>query len=301
VASEDGTTVDLMPSSTGGMVAAGGGVAADGTGQVMLDRGDVLQVFTWRADNADPNLPIPSDLTGTRVVADKPVQVIGGVKCTNVPFDVFACDRLEDSILPLRLASSSYLVSAPIKPSTNGAELARRMIRVVATEDDTDLSYNPNVPNAPNNIAKAGDYIEIDSLNTFVLNANKNVLVAEYMAGVQFGGGGDPSMALSMPTTGFLTEYLIYAPTNFTENWVNIVFDKDTTIELDGGTTIDANGAQQVGVSAWRIARVPLSNAGDGTHSLVVEGDGKGFGLSIYGYANAQSYWYPGGVDLPVD
>jgi hypothetical protein len=283
------------------MVAAGAGVAADGTGQVMLDQGDVLQVFTWRPDNADPNQPIPSDLTGTRVVGDKPIQVIGGSKCTNVPFNIAACDRLEDAMLPLNLASESYLLSAPVEPNTDGAQLARRMIRIVATEDDTSLSYNPNVPNAPTKIDKAGDYIEIDSLNTFVLNASKPVLAAEYMTGVAFGGGGDPSMALSMPTTGFLTEYLVFAPTNFTENWVNVIFDKDTVIELDGGTTIDANGAQQVGVSSWRIARVKLSNAGDGTHSLVVKGDGMGFGLSIYGYAAARSYWYPGGVDLPVE
>jgi hypothetical protein len=44
---------------------------------------------------------------------------------------------------------------------------------------------------------------------------------------------------------------------------------------------------------------VQLSDAGDGTHSLVVQGDGMPFGLSVYGYSSAISYWYPGGIDLP--
>jgi hypothetical protein len=297
---EQDTMVELSPSSTGGYVAAGGGVAADGTGQVTLHRGDVLEVFTWRPEDRDPNMASMSDLTGTRITASKPVQVIGGSKCTNVPFDVYACDRLEDSILPLSLASNNYLVSPPVRPGTMGQESAQRMIRIVATEADTNVSYNPSVNGAPTNIAYAGDYIEFASDASFAINANNPVLVAQYMTGIGFGGGGDPSMALAMPSSGFLTEYLIFAPTTYTENWINVVFDAGTVIELDGGTIIDANGAEQLGVSPWRVQRVQLSNAGDGTHSLVVQDGGMPFGLTVYGYDFSVSYWYPGGVDLPA-
>jgi hypothetical protein len=299
VGSEQDTTVELAPSTSGAYVAAGGGVAADGTGQVTLHRGDVLEVFTWRPEDADPMLESVSDLTGTRITANKPVQVIGGSKCTNVPFDVPYCDRLEDAILPLSFASTKYLVSAPVRPGTGGLESAQRMVRVVATQDDTGVSYNPAVNGAPTSIQYAGDYIEFASNASFAIDANKPVLVAEYMTGAQFGGGGDPSMALAMPSTGFLTEYLIYAPTGYSENWINVVFDVGTVIELDGVTIIDANGAEQLGVSPWRVRRVQLSDAGDGTHSLVVQGDGMPFGLSVYGYSSAISYWYPGGIDLP--
>lgn len=300
VASEQDTTVTLVPSNTGGVVGPGGGVAADGTGQVTLHRGDVLQVFSWRPDDFDPNMVVTSDPTGTRVVADKPIQVIGGSKCTNVPWDEPFCDRLEDSIVPLSLASTSYIVSAPVTPLTDGAMEAQRMVRIVATEDDTGISYNPNVPGAPTAIAYAGDYVEFASNATFAINANKRVLVAEYMTGSGFGGGGDPSMALAVPTESFLSEYLIVAPTSYTENWVNVVFDENTVIDLNGNTTIDVNGSQQIGVSSWRIQRVQLSNSGDGTHRFTVQGDGMPFGLTVYGYSNFISYWYPGGIDLPT-
>ncbi|MBK9756172.1 MAG: IgGFc-binding protein [Nannocystis sp.] len=46
VAAHDLTTVTLTPSATGKTVLAGGGVMADGSGQLVLDRGDVLQVLT---------------------------------------------------------------------------------------------------------------------------------------------------------------------------------------------------------------------------------------------------------------
>jgi hypothetical protein len=203
-------------------------------------------------------------------------------------------------MIPAELASDTYIVTAPARPNTDGAELARRMIRVIATEDDTNLSYNPGVQGAPTNIPYAGDYIEFDETSSFTINADKQVLVAEYMTGYSFGGGGDPSMSIAVPTDRYLTEYLIYAPTNYGENWVNLVFDKDTVIELDGVTMIDENGAEQLGVSPWRVRRVQLSNNGDGSHRLVVVGDGLPFGLTVYGYGGSVSYWYPGGIDLPT-
>jgi hypothetical protein len=43
------------------------------------------------------------------------------------------------------------------------------------------------------------------------------------------------------------------------------------------------------------VARVGLSNAGNGTHTM----DGASpFGISVYGYGEYTSYWYPGGQNL---
>src|SRR6185503_19144620 len=48
---------------------------------VMLDRGDVLQVQNYEGD-----------LTGTRVEASYPMQLIGGHYCTTLPFTAGFCD-----------------------------------------------------------------------------------------------------------------------------------------------------------------------------------------------------------------
>jgi hypothetical protein len=40
---------------------------------------------------------------------------------------------------------------------------------------------------------------------------------------------------------------------------------------------------------------MPLSNAGSGNHTI--EGS-KPVGVSVYGYGEVTSYWYPGGLDL---
>ncbi len=44
-----------------------------------------------------------------------------------------------------------------------------------------------------------------------------------------------------------------------------------------------------------RRALVLLDNSGDGTHTM--EGS-KPFGVSVCGYGQFTSYWYPGGLDL---
>ncbi|MCA9691475.1 MAG: IgGFc-binding protein, partial [Myxococcales bacterium] len=59
VAKEDGTTVNLSPSNTGKTIYAGGGVNANGTGQVMLNASDALIVIAQA-----------NDVTGTIVNAD---------------------------------------------------------------------------------------------------------------------------------------------------------------------------------------------------------------------------------------
>jgi hypothetical protein len=105
VAKEDDTVVDLYPSATGGLVSAGGGVATDGTGTVTLDEGDVLHVGSTTGGGT----PDVSDLTGTRIEADKPVQVIGGSACSYVPYNVSWCSIT---------APSGPVIAASMTPSS---------------------------------------------------------------------------------------------------------------------------------------------------------------------------------------
>src|SRR5439155_1372761 len=80
-AAQDNTMVTLGPSATGGNIKSGAGVAANGTGTITLNKGDVLQVLS----NGNGLTNDPSDVTGTLVTASLPVQVIGGHECTDVP------------------------------------------------------------------------------------------------------------------------------------------------------------------------------------------------------------------------
>jgi hypothetical protein len=283
-ASEDGTTVDVTPPGGGTPTQAGGGVDAQGSGQVTLDAGDVLQVFV--AQGGDP--------TGTIVSADKPVQVMAGHECTQVPIGTNACDHLEESMFPVETLAKEYIVAPPVQVPDDSKEKAV-VVRVVATQANTTLTFEPD-QGVNTSLANAGDFVEIPpTTEKFVVSADKKIVVAEYMVG-QGGGYGtsDPAMLLAVPSAQYRTDYLFFAETGWSANYVDVIAPDGAAVEVDGSAVGDFT---PIADSGFSIAHVLLSNAGDGAHS--VSADQK-VGISVYGVLNFGSYWYPGGLDLEL-
>lgn len=290
-ASHDDTTVTVTAAPGGGGVKLGiPGIAADGNGQVKLDAGDVIEVVTSGNDSSASN---PDDVTGTLVAADKPVQVIGGHQCTFVPATTGFCDHLEESMFPYESLANDYLVAAPLIP-TGGATPKVEVVRIVATQPGTTLTYDPPQPGAPASINAAGAWAEIvGTTKSFAVHANQPILVVQYMEGQKAGGNtGDPSMALAVATSQFRKSYLFHAPTTYESSYVNIIAPTGATVSLDGAAV---SGFTPIGGTGYAVARKSLSNAGNGNHSAAST---EGFGISVYGYGQYTSYWYPGGSDL---
>ncbi len=289
VAKDDDTTVTVTPSSTGASVYAGAGIKANGTGEIKLNAGDVLEVFT-KSTGQIPD----SDLTGTLVTANKPVSVFGGHKCVQVPLGTQACDRLEEAMLPIETLAKEYIVTPPLIP-TGGNQPKAQYIRVIATEDATTISYEPPQNGAPTMIATAGEWFEIPANTTdFRITGDKKILVAQYMQGQGNDSSGDPAMTLAVATEQFRLSYLVHAPLSYETNFANIVAPSDAKITLDGQPV---NGFQPIGTTGYSVMRVQLAKNADGNHDL--SGD-KAFGVTVYGYGQYTSYWYPGGLDLDL-
>ena len=282
VASENGTTVSIASSPTS-QIRVGAGLAANGSGTVTLNAGDVLQVLS--GNNA------AYDLTGTRVSSDKPIQVIGGHDCTYVPSSVAACDHLEESMFPLVTLGSDYIVSATSLPGQTTPKAV--FTRVVAVDANTTLTYDPPSAAWPASIASAGGYIELDSAAAYRITASGRIIVSQYMKGQQAGGSaGDPAMALAVTTPQFRRDYLFHAPVNYTYSYVNVTAPSGAQVLLDGAAV---TGFEAVGGTGYSVARVPVSNAGNGNHTITSSDP---FGISVYGYGQYTSYWYPGGLNL---
>ncbi|PCC69279.1 hypothetical protein SAMN02745121_08898 [Nannocystis exedens] len=296
VAREDGTTINVTPSATGGIIKAGGGIAADGTGMAVLDAGDVLQVMSG-VGGGEPDMPDKADITGTRVASDKPVMVLGAHNCTYVPFDACCCDPLVELNLPTANLARDYLVTTPLVKAANQTPVVKaRMVRIVATADATTLTYDPPQDGAPAALAKAGDFAELQTDENFKVSANFKIAVSEYLLSQEAGGGGagDPAMTIAVPIEQYRSSYAFHAPTNYESNFVNIIAPTGAEVVLDGQPVADF---QAIGATGFSVARVLLANDGDGDHTLT--GDAP-FGVQVYGYGQYVSYAYPGGLDLDV-
>lgn len=249
--------------------------------EFMMNAGDVIQLFSDIGD-----------FTGSTVNADKPVQVLSGHFCTNIPADVPACDHIEESMFPLETLGTRYVVTSPGPPGKG------QVVRIIATAPGTTLVYNPEQPALASTLANAGDFVEIvDTTTPFEVAGNHRLLVAQYMQGSNAGGGGDPAMTLAVPAEQYRTSYQFHAPTNYQTNWISIVAPLVATITLDG-EDLPINFAP-IGNSGWGFTFTQLDNTGTGDHFIVSE---EPFGVQVYGYGQFTSYWYPGGLDLnPID
>jgi hypothetical protein len=113
------------------------------------------------------------------------------------------------------------------------------------------------------------------------------------MEGQDAGGGtGDPAMALAVATDQYRLDYQFHAPLNYEANYVNITATLGTTVMLDGAPV---TAFTPIGGSGFGVARVQLGMGTMGNHRATSD---MPFGISVYGYGQYTSYWYPGGLDL---
>lgn len=282
-AQRDGTQVTITTTANAGG-AQGAPAFAQGTPQtVTLNAGDVIELATRTGD-----------LTGTQVSSSGPVQVIGGHYCANIPDSVGFCDHVEESMFSIDALGKRYLVSAPAVTTLPQGKV--ETIRIIATAPNTNLTYTPAQPGAPTTIAAAGGFVEIPgTVASFLVEADQKILVAQYMEGQNAGGGtGDPAMALAVPLEQFRTSYLFHAPLNYESNYVDVTAPMGAAVTLDGTALVFS----PIGTTGYGLSRVyPLGAGalGDGNHSITGT---MAFGITVYGYGQYTSYWYPGGLNL---
>ncbi len=272
MALNDGTTVQ---------VTGGSGIESPASAGT-INAGDLVQISS------------DSDLSGALVTADGPIQVIAGHVCTNVPRDVAYCDHLEESMFPTSAIGKKYVAAAPALPSLPEGKV--RVVRIQAIEDNTTLTYSPADIGGATTIAHSGGFIEIPlTRKDFVVEGDKPIVVAQFMAGSQAGGNnGDPALTLAVPVEQYRQEYLFHAPTNYETSYANIVRPAGVDVTLDGAPV---EGFTPVGDGSYEVVRAGLSNDGNGNHRIDASAP---VGVSVYGYGQDTSYWYPGGLDLKV-
>ena len=294
-AARDDTDVTVHPTAA---IVAGPGVPetpAGGTVTLHLDRGDVAQLLTTNGD-----------LTGSRVAASQPVQVIAAHLCANVPLDVPYCDHLEEVVFPRETLSTEYVVVPPAIPgcaSGDGACGARSAVRVIAMEDDVVVETDPSQA-MPERLVHTGDVADLrDVIGPFVIRASGRILVTQLMHGQcssvpgptadcdALAPHGDPAMALVVPTDQFREDFLFHAPTSYESRFATVVAPLSSHPTLDGASL---PALVRIGASEWGFARVELGS-GTGNHRLSADAR---VGVSVYGYGRYTSFWYPGGLDL---
>lgn len=319
--------VGVAPTPTEVAVTLSGDAAADAGGRwpatargatirFVLARGEVAQIAAavppaCAADrpgyhDLDPDEPAidafcrehAHDLTGSRVVSDRPVAVFGGHACANVPYDVPACDHLESQLAPVDTWGTRFATMPLRDPGTTVANL----VRVVAARDGTTLTVDPPAGGGAATYAlDAGDHVELTIAVATELSANAPIQIAQLLVGQNVSDPplerGDPAMTVLVPEEQFRRDYVFVAPSSYAplvrgQSYLLVSREPGTAITLDdrdvgAGTSWTRVGARELGV-------IPI---GGGAHRLRASSP---VGLVAYGLGLYTSYAYPAGLDLRV-
>jgi RHS repeat-associated protein len=276
VATENSTAVTITPAVTTGSHIAGVPYA------ITLNQGQ-----TYLLQNTVPTAL--GDLTGSRITSTKPVAVFGGHMAATIPAEVGCCaDHLLEQLPPANSWGKRF-ATIPLATRTKGD-----YFRFLARDDGTAVYLD----GALVAVLNRGEFVERLLKAPAEIIATKPILVAQYCTSIYFDNGttgkADPFFMIVPPYTQFLDHYTIATPASgFQINYANVIAPTALlgSITLDG-TALSAGSFTAIGVSGYSGAQVPLAV---GAHTL---GGPAGFGVSVYGFAQDESYGYPGGLNL---
>jgi len=310
VGTEDNTVVTFTSAAH---TAGGEGIAPLGPGdqqQFTLGRGEVLQLVSQvpttctghLKDNEYCDMGAPYDLTGSIIAASAPVAVIAGHDCALVPYDVWACDHLEEQLPPLQTWGKEFVVSrtAPQHDAAHPEE--PNLLRILSGANDNLITLDPPLPGVGDSLTlHRGQWRELPTHVDVHVRGTGPLMIGQFMVGqatyspLWADNKGDPSFGIVVPLVQYRQRYTFLAPETIPLSYVNVVKPVGAlvdTVYLDGVPIEESAFGPAVGGSAFGVARLLIDGGGH-----VIESDGP-VGISVYGYASFTSYLYPGGLNL---
>ena len=139
----------------------------------------------------------PTDLTGTKVIANKPISFFSGHECAHIPSRTPSCDHLMEQIPPTILWGRVYYF-APLSSRVS------YRIKIIAAYDSTLVHIYCNGTNESYYInSREFKMLPYNNKEFCGVYANKEVLVAQFSHSYQTDSKGDAMMTLIPPTTHY--------------------------------------------------------------------------------------------------
>ncbi|MEJ7727620.1 MAG: IgGFc-binding protein [Polyangiaceae bacterium] len=289
-ATADDTQVTVYTSSTASVLAGGpvSNTGPNGTATFVIDAGDVVQLLS----------PPTGDLSGTLIQSNKPVQVITGMPCTQMPEGVQACDHIEESVFPAETLGKHYFVTVPTSP---GGGPIGHVVRIFGNVDGTTLTYPSGAPPGAPTTIDAGAVVDLNIVSqSFEVQGDNAFAVASFGLSAELADPGavvpdqkgDPDQSLMTAVEQFRDKYVFLAPDDYDVSYVDITQPMGAQVSIDGAPI---GVAPTLIGSGYGIARVLLGPGNAGAHVLTAD---TGVGIQVMGYGAYTSYQYPGGLNL---
>ena len=244
------------------------------------------------------------DLSGTKIVVNKPVSVFSGHKCANVPHNVTACSYLVEQIPPTALWGKVYY-TAPL------ANKRSYTIKILAAYNSTAVRIYCNNATEVFTISEGQSVNQRSQMNEYcAIYSNKEVLVVQLgHGGTEDNSYGDPMMTLTPAANQYLNKFdfsTIRNPVGSSyDHYVNIIvkeqYYQPNMIYLVAGGVNRSLVTQQ-----WVPIQVNNTIKAYATQVSIPEGVAQVFHTNpaaemmtiVYGFTRHDGYGHVGGIRL---
>ena len=247
------------------------------------------------------------DLTGTKIVTDKPVSVLSGHQCGNVQKSVEACDHLIEQVPPTTLWGRVYY-------TTPLATRRSYTIKVLAAYNSTVVDiYCNNVSDHESYNISEGEFVAktLSLQENCAINSSKEVLVVQLSHGYQDDGNndknGDPMMTL-VPATNQYSD-IFYSSTLQGQlsyiHYINIIvlpqyYQPDMIYLISGGVNRSLDTHQWVPIMVNNVieaysVQVKIQY---GVAVVVHQDNNARLSQMIYGFGNVIGYGHSVGYNI---
>lgn len=202
------------------------------------------------------------DMTGYYINATKPIQVLCGHECAQVPVGMPFCDHMVEQIPPVAQLGKFHVVP----PIGGRSRAAGYVVRVVANRNLTNVEWK-SASLSGAKVLRLGEFAEIvtsDAMQPLLVQCSDTCLVMQYNKGWKAASNdvpSDPFMMLTVPSDHF-TDSAGFATANYCndakhridfDNWITIV-----TLESNVGCIrFDEMELSSVTSNKWDTTSIP--------------------------------------------
>ena len=185
------------------------------------------------------------DLTGTKIVSNKPLTVISGHECANVPFSESGCEPLAFQVPPSATWGTKFLL-APFAGRTG-----RQKVKMISA-NVTSIQYicgSKSHLGTKTNVTSHSTYID----EYCFLESSYPLLVVQLSTAGSIDRQGDPAIAMISPIDQYINEvsFISLQTSTFPSNYISVTvsaehFDPDKILHNGAAMNCDWNPIQNI-------------------------------------------------------
>ena len=285
VGTEDNTTVTVVPTQN---ITVPQNIQLSNSNEITAAAGTSFSLTLHKMQTFLFGAPV-NDITGTSIISNKPLTVISGHECGNVPDDVPYCEHITEQIPPTVNWGQQFLLTP-----YSGEPV--QYYKIITASNHTTYNFTCSIDNtATHYLDTAGSSsTHPTSSNSYCsISSDKQILVTQLVSGH---GLGDPAISL-VPSVDQYSQDVVFVSLNIngiTSHYINIATTNQSTILLDGvALSLTWNAIYDHTNNVIGYGTQLTSTSLDVPHILT--SDNK-FTTLIYGIGSSTAYSYSAGV-----